>query len=267
VSTAIALAALAFVSRTGLGAPKEPPLESIGAQKGGPASTAVADLVFDDGFGKVRSDGFISVRCGDSSSASRYCGAPEPLVKDYPNGVLGVGPECSRIYYAVRDGNYVFRPRTTLVCAPDADTGLNGDRRRAVIDFGSVLEAPANCGFTQISSGGTLNVCMDNQLIEDLQLFAPGLFTAQNGSTTAVRLEIEQLSSPSNSTLLEIRYESPLAVTVDADGTRTVSTSPTGALATLWEHRLTVNKKKTTTVVERIGSYDLPLRFTARPEN
>jgi hypothetical protein len=126
------------------------------------------------------------------------------------------------------------------------------------------------CVFTQNSTQSTLNVCDGDgdQLIDDLQLFAEGLFTAADGGTTTVRIEIEQLTSPSGTTLLELRYEYPLDVTVPGDGSRTVSTStaPAGASATLWEHRVTVTRKKTTTVVEQLGRYDLPLSFTARPQ-
>jgi len=213
------------------------------------AQTVSADLVFDDSPpNKVRSDGVSTTACADGLNPSRYCAAAQ----------TAIGPECSRISYATIDGDYSFRTRTSDAC-PLPALG----QRRAEVDFTDRLSG-STCSSTKTEGGitKTLDLCGGPQLIDDVRVEAEHLFSVPNGGASSVVLYLALHSPPiANTTHFVIEYQAGLAVAIDSDGSRMLSTA-NGDLAHLYD--ITFNKSQTKVTKTLLGTYHLPLRLTAR---
>jgi hypothetical protein len=194
----------------------------------------------------VASDG-VEGLCSDGTGSGRYCGAPEPQVVGYSDGIQGVGPECSRIYYSTAQGDFSFRTRTSLDCTPDtppSDSGFDEHRRMTV----------------------------SGQTWEDGRIDVNGLFAASSGDFVAARVSLGSVAPPTaNQVDQYYEYQAGVQVFVNPDGSRTVMTGAND-LATLYEvttETVTVTRGKkttteTTTTTLVVGTYDLPLNFTTR---
>ena len=217
--------------------------------------TINADLVFDDAASnKVRSDGFVTTACQDSSHPSRYCAALNSPI----------GPECSRISYSTLDGNYSFRTLTSADCTPQVDSTVG--QRRAVLDFNAPSSGfPTQCQWSKTENGElkTLDVCSPDQMIDDVRIEAEHLFAVANGGSSTVTIYLALHSPPAaNTTHFLIEYTNPLTVLVNPDGSRTVKTVSNTDLAYLYD--ITFNKTRTKVTKTLIAAYHLPLTATAK---
>jgi hypothetical protein len=215
----------------------------------GPRPAAIsADLVFDDSAtNKVRSDGAVSAACGNDLNASRYCAAAQSVV----------GPECSSVSYATIDGDYAFRTRTSETCTPPAG------QRRAELDFADRI-AGSTCSVSKTEGASTkmLDLCSGPQLIDDVRIEAEHLFAVANGGASVVSIYLALHSPPdANTTHFVIQYTTGLAVAINDDGSRTLSTAY-GDTANLYD--ITFNKSKTKVTKTLIGVYHLPVHLTAK---
>lgn len=116
--------------------------------------------------------------------------------------------------------------------------------------------APAEAGVTK-----TLGLCAGPRLVDDVRIEAEHLFAVSNGGATAVTIYLALHSPPvANTTHFLVEYQTPLAVVVNGDGSRTMSTA-NGDLVKLYD--ITFNKSGSRVTKTLIGSYHLPLRLTA----
>jgi len=129
------------------------------------------------------------------------------------------------------------------------------------LDFGSPVSP------TTSTTPGDL----DGDGIEEQQEFAPARFVfnnayakkAKTGSTTPVHIYVLKVNSDGSTTqdtAWAIEYHNPAQITINADGSRTLSLAADEATADVWSVVLVRNREQRTFE----GTYDLPFSVIAK---
>jgi hypothetical protein len=150
------------------------------------------------------------------------------------------GQDCALSF--VQNGQYFLRTVNPF-CTPDV--------RAIILDFSNKVTPPSNCDVSDPNSGGTLNACGSN-LVLDVRLIAQSLFKASPGSTT-VSLPFSLKPDFTGSAAFELDFE--LAVPFTGPGNLRLLTAGSNAVAQLYQIGAHGHKIS-------IGRYNMPFQLT-----